>query len=80
MRQARWLKEIAPGFLALAILIETSEDYRERDLIDQAARLIEIFGVEGVAQIVGCAWHLARRYRHVGLTLKVRDAGGEKSA
>jgi hypothetical protein len=53
-KYARWLDEIAPGFLALVILIETGEDYQERDLLDQVARLIEIFGVTGAAQIVGC--------------------------
>jgi hypothetical protein len=51
---ARWLEEIAPGFLAQVILIQTGEDYRSRDLLDQTARLIEIFGVEGAARIVGC--------------------------
>jgi hypothetical protein len=35
-------------------LLETGEDYRERDLLDQVARLIEIFGLEGAGLIVGC--------------------------
>ena len=30
------------------------EDYRKRDLLDQVARLIEIFGIDGAADIVGC--------------------------
>ena len=30
------------------------KDYRERDLLDQVAYLIEIFGIAGAAQIVGC--------------------------
>jgi hypothetical protein len=34
--------------------METGEDYQERDLLDQVARLIEISGVAGVAEIVGC--------------------------
>ena len=51
---ARWLDNIAPGFIATVILCETGEDYRNRDLLDQVARLIEIFGVAGAAQIVGC--------------------------
>ena len=51
---ARWLEEIDPGFLATVILAETGEDYRERDLLDRAAKLIEIFGVTGAAKIVGC--------------------------
>ena len=51
---ARWLDDIAPGFIATVILAETGEDYRDRDLHDQVARLIEIFGVVGAAQIVGC--------------------------
>jgi hypothetical protein len=50
----RWLEQISPGFLADAILMETGEDYRNRDLLDQVARLIEIFGVVGVPEIVGC--------------------------
>jgi hypothetical protein len=51
---ARWLDEVSPGFLAAAILAETGEDYGQRDLLDQIARLIEIFGVVGTAEIVGC--------------------------
>ena len=51
---ARWIEEIAPGFIALIILAERGEDYRDRDLLDQVACLIEIFGVAGAAQIVGC--------------------------
>ena len=46
---------IAPGFIAMVILFERGEDYRDRDLLDQVARLIELFGVAGAAQIVGCA-------------------------
>jgi hypothetical protein len=51
---ARWLEQIAPGFLVTVISVETGEDYRERDLLDQVARVIEIFGVTGAARIVGC--------------------------
>jgi hypothetical protein len=51
---ARWLENIAPEFIATVIQCETGEDYRDRDLLDQVARLIEIFGVAGAAQIVGC--------------------------
>jgi hypothetical protein len=47
-------EEIVPGFLAHVILFQTGEDYRNRDVLDQTARLIEIFGVDGAAQIVGC--------------------------
>jgi hypothetical protein len=54
LRYARWLEEVSPGFLAETILIETGENYGQRDLLDQVARLIEIFGVLGVAEIVGC--------------------------
>jgi hypothetical protein len=54
LRYARWLHQIDPGFIATVILEETGEDYRERDLVDQVARLIEIFGVGGAAQILGC--------------------------
>ncbi|HUC73559.1 MAG TPA: hypothetical protein VMS01_20395 [Stellaceae bacterium] len=54
LRYVRWLEEISPGFLADAILNETGEDYRQRDLLDQVARLIEIFGLLGVADIIGC--------------------------
>jgi hypothetical protein len=32
------------------ILIQTGEDYRNRDLLDQTARLIEIFGVDGASR------------------------------
>lgn len=60
LRYVRWLEEISPGFLADAILMETGEDYRQRDLLDQLARLIEIFGVLGVADIVGCPWRRER--------------------
>ena len=55
LRYGRWLEEIFPGFLANAILMEAGEDYGNRDLLDQVARLIEIFGVSGVAEIVGCS-------------------------
>jgi hypothetical protein len=51
---ARWLENIALGFIAAVIFCETGEDYRDRDLLDQVAHLIEIFGVAGAAQIVGC--------------------------
>jgi hypothetical protein len=51
---ARWLENIAPRFIVTVILCETGEDYRDRDLLDQVAHLIEIFGVAGAAQIVGC--------------------------
>lgn len=51
---ARWLEEIDPGFLATVISAETGEDYQGRDLLDRAAKLIEIFGVAGAAKIVGC--------------------------
>lgn len=54
VRYARWLEELDPGFLALVISAETKEDYRERELLDQVARLIELFGLDGVANIVGC--------------------------
>ena len=51
---ARWLEEISPGFIAMIILAEAGKDYRDRDLLDQVTCLIEIFGVVGAAQIVGC--------------------------
>ena len=51
---ARWIEEISPGFIAMVIMAERGDDYRDRDLIDQVAYLIEIFGVAGAAQIVGC--------------------------
>jgi hypothetical protein len=54
LEYARWIEEIAPGFIAMVIMAERGEDYRDRDLLDQVAYLIEIFGVVGVAQIVGC--------------------------
>jgi hypothetical protein len=54
LQYARWLEEIAPGFLAQVILFQTGGDYRNHDLLDQTARLIEIFGVDGAARIVGC--------------------------
>jgi hypothetical protein len=50
---AHWLEEIAPGFIAMVILAETG-DSRDRDLLEQVALLIEIFGVVGAAQVVGC--------------------------
>jgi hypothetical protein len=51
LRYARQLQEF---FLAEVIAVETGEDYRNRDLLDQVARLIEIFGIDGAADIVGC--------------------------
>jgi hypothetical protein len=54
LEYARWIEKIAPGFIALVILAERGENYRDRDLFDQVARLIEIFGIAGAAQIVGC--------------------------
>jgi hypothetical protein len=54
LEYARWIEEIAPGFIAMIMLAERGKDYRGRDLLDQVACLIEIFGVAGAAQIVGC--------------------------
>ena len=54
LEYARWIEEMAPGFIAMIILAEKGEDYRDRDLLDQVVDLIEIFGVAGAAQIVGC--------------------------
>ena len=54
LEYARWIEEIAPGFIAMVIMAERGEDFRERDLLDQVACLVEIFGVVGAAQIVGC--------------------------
>ena len=54
LRYARWLDELEPDFLVTIIAVETGEDYWNRDLLDQVARLIEIFGLEGAALMVGC--------------------------
>ena len=54
VQYARLLERLDPGFLALVIFVETREDYRARSLLDQVARLIEIFGLAGAALIVGC--------------------------
>jgi hypothetical protein len=54
IQYARWLEELSPGVLAKAIRLETGEDYSGRDLLDQVAKLIEIFGVVAAADIVGC--------------------------
>ena len=54
LEYARWIEEIAPGFIAMINMAERGKDYRGRDLLDQVACLIEIFGVAGAAQIVGC--------------------------
>jgi hypothetical protein len=54
LEYACWVEELAPGFIAMVILAERGENYRDRDLIDQVTRLIEIFGIAGAAQIVGC--------------------------
>ena len=54
LEYARWLEVIAPGFIATVILAEAGKDYRDQDLLDQVACLIEIFGIAGAAQIVGC--------------------------
>ena len=63
LRYARWLDEIEPGLLITIILLESGEDYRERDLLEQVARLIEIFGLEGAGLIVGCHNRLWSRLR-----------------
>src|SRR5271163_4456943 len=47
---SRWLDEIDPGFLTMVISAETGADYRDRDVLDQVARIIEIFGVAGAAE------------------------------
>jgi len=54
LEYARWIEEIAPGFIAMVILAERGENYRDRDLFEQVACLIEIFGIAGAARIVGC--------------------------
>jgi hypothetical protein len=54
MEFAVWLDEIDPGFLVMVISTETGEDYRGRHLLDQVARVVEIFGVAGAAEIAGC--------------------------
>jgi hypothetical protein len=54
LEYARWIEELAPGFIAMVILAERGENYRDRDLFDQVVRLIEIFGIAGAAKIVGC--------------------------
>ena len=54
LQYARWIEEISPGFIAMVIMTERGEDCRDRDLLEQVACLIEIFGVAGAAQIVGC--------------------------
>jgi len=38
------IEQIAPGFIAMIILAERGQDYRDRDLLDQVVDLIEIFG------------------------------------
>ena len=35
---ARWLEEMASRFIAMVILTETGDDYRDRDMLDQGAR------------------------------------------
>jgi len=62
LRYARQLQEFSPSFLAEVIAVETEEDYRNRDLLDQVARLIEIFGIDGAADIVGCPSTALRRW------------------
>lgn len=54
LRYARWLEDTSPGFLTEVILMETGEYYGQHDLLDQIAKLIELFGVIGAAEIVGC--------------------------
>src|SRR6516162_5150948 len=39
LEYACWIEEIAPGFIAMMILAEKGEDYRDRDLLDQVACL-----------------------------------------
>lgn len=34
--------------------METGEYYGKRDLLDPVAKLVELFGLAGVAEIVGC--------------------------
>jgi hypothetical protein len=54
LQYAVWLEEIDPGFLADLILAEANEDYRDRDPEECVMKLIEIFGIDGAARIVGC--------------------------
>jgi hypothetical protein len=54
LRCALWLEEVERGRLVDAIMMETGEDYSERDMLDLIAKLIESFGVIGAAAIVGC--------------------------
>ena len=54
LQYAHWLEEADPGFLAFVILTETGEDYRDRDIVARVAKLIELFGTDGVALILGC--------------------------
>lgn len=56
VQYARWLEEVDPGFLAFILLVETGKDYRELDLVAQVAELVEVFGVDGAARIVGCSY------------------------
>ncbi len=51
--------------------METGEDYSTRDLLDQVARLIEIFGVIGTAEIVGCPAREVRR--DAAAKIRLRD-------
>ena len=37
LEYARWIEEIAPGFIAMIILAERGKDYRGRDLLDQVS-------------------------------------------
>jgi hypothetical protein len=49
LEYARWIEEIAPGLTAMVILAERGENYRDCDLSEQVACLIEIFGIAGAA-------------------------------
>lgn len=50
LRDAYRAEEMSPGTLAHVLLMETAEDYGRRDVLDQVARLVEIFGVAMVAR------------------------------
>jgi hypothetical protein len=54
LKYALWLEQIDPGFLYYIILVETGEDWSNRDLAAKLMKIIEIFGMQGAARIVGC--------------------------
>ena len=86
LEYACWIEEIAPGFIAMIILAEKGEDYRDRDLLDQVACLSRSLALPERHRSSGalnCPRHEARRRpmrRDLEDQLDFADIGGQTDA